>query len=470
MEPAEVVRFAEEALGEWHKERRRLDRVDRWARWDHDSPHKPRHATREYQELADRAPEPWGALIVTAVAQTLRVDGYRRPDSPDDSTGWDQWQRNGFDARQVPLHRAALTYGLAYATVMPGVDPITKETGARIRGVSPREMLALYDDVADDDWPVAALHLRKRGNVWKLYLYDEVARHELDASNLAPGGARPVYREAVQHPAGVCPVVRFANRMDLEGRSAGEVEPFIPLLGRIDQTNFDRLVVQRFASWVVRTIAGMSVVESVNALGVETAEAAKMRLRAEDILIAEDPEARFGSLPASDLGGFIKAKESDLTGLAAVSQTPAFELLGQMANMSAEALAAAKASQTAKSDETKLGFGESHEQTIRLACHIIGDADGAADFRSQVRWADTSIRSLAQAVDALGKMAQMLGFPAELLWSKVPGITQLDIDEAKLRLADAGGLDGLMRQIEAGLEPAPAPAPAPEPTPALNGA
>lgn len=468
MESTEVVKWAAEALAKWAEERRRLDRVDRWARWEHERPHRPRHSTREYQELADRSPEPWGALIVTAVAQTLRVDGYRRPDQPEDSTGWDHWQRNGMDARQVPIHRAALTYGLAYATVMPGLDPITGEAGARIRGVSPREMIALYEDPADDDWPVAALHLRKRGNVWRLHLYDDEARHELDASNLTDG-ARPVYKSATPHPAGVCPVVRYANRMDLEGRTAGEVEPFIPLLGKIDQTNFDRLVVQRFASWVVRTIAGMSVVDSVTALGVDTAEQAKMRLLASDILVAEDPDARFGSLPATPLDGFIKAKESDLTALAAVSQTPAFELLGQMANMSAEALAAAKSSQTAKADETKLGFGESHEQTIRLACHVTGDTDGAADFRSQVRWADTSIRSLAQAVDALGKMATMLGFPAELLWAKVPGFTQLDIDEAKLRLEDAGGLDGLMRQIEAGLAP-PAPAPELAPAPADLGA
>lgn len=175
-----------------------------------------------------------------------------------------------------------------------------------------------------------------------------------------------------------------------------------------------------------------------------------MRLKVDDLLVAEDADTRFGSLPATPLDGFIKAYEADLTALAATSQTPAFELLGQMANMSAEALAAAKASQTAKADERKHQFGEAHERLIRLACHVAGDADGAADFRAQVRWADTSIRSLAQAVDALGKMAQMLGFPPELLWAKVPGFTQLDVDEAKARAAEnAGPLEALMRDLAA---------------------
>src|SRR5690606_41700547 len=60
-------------------------------------------------------------------------------------------------------------------------------------------------------------------------------------------------------PICVCPVVRFANQLDLEGRTPGEVEPFIPIMGRIDQTTFDRLLIQRHASWKVRTVSGMTL-------------------------------------------------------------------------------------------------------------------------------------------------------------------------------------------------------------------
>jgi len=251
------------------------------------------------------------------------------------------------------------------------------------------------------------------------------------------------------HGAGVCPVVRYTNRFDLEGRSAGEIEPFIPVLGKIDQTSFDRLVVQRFASWIVRTIAGMSVFDTAEATD-STTDQVKMRLKVEDMLVAEDPDTRFGSLPATPLDGFIRAHESDLTTLAAVSQTPAYELLGQLANLSAEALAAARASLTAKSDERKHTLGEQHEQLIRLGLHLAGDAEGAADFSAQVRWADTTIRSLAQAVDAYGKLTQMLGYPAEALWAKVPGMTQQDIDEAKV-IAERGGiLEDLLQRMTDG--------------------
>lgn len=427
----------DELLPAWRTERAKLDRIDKWARWDHDNPHKPRHATAEYKQLSERAQAPWGDLVVSSVAQTLYVRGYRRPDAPDDGRGWDIWQANGMDGRQVPLHRSVLTYGLTYATCLPG-KTLGGEPMPQMRGVSPRDMIALYEDPAIDDWPFATLRVVKVRGGWKLEVLDAECLYSVKVKDLDEYRADTVFA-ASEHNAGVTPVVRYKNRFDLEGRSAGEIEPFIPLLGKIDQTSFDRLVVQRFASWIVRTIAGMDVPASAAATG-ESAEQIKLRLKVEDFLTATDKDTKFGSLPATPLDGFIKAHDSDLSDLAAVSQTPAFELLGQMANLSAEALAAAKASQTAKSDERKITYGEDHEQFIRLACHLAGDPDGAADFKAEVRWEDTSIRSLAQAVDAYGKMCTMLGYPAELLWPKVPGFSKQDVDEA-IKLAEEQAAD-----------------------------
>lgn len=308
-------------------------------------------------------------------------------------------------------------------------------------------MIALYEDPANDEWPIVAAKVRRKPDgSYLVDVFDDEKVHHLRVMGLA---SSPSHDSEEIHDAQVCPVVRYANRFDLEGRAVGEVEPFIPLLGRIDQTVFDRLVVQRFASWIVRTIAGMDLSKTADANGVTVTQALQA-LKVNDFLTSPDKDTKFGSLPATPLDGFIKSEERDLTDLAAVSQTPAFEALGQMANMSAEALAAAKASQTAKSDEIKHGFGEMHEQLIRLGSHLAGDPDGAADFRSQVRWADTTIRSLAQAADAYGKLAQMLGVPAEVLWPKIPGFTQQDVDEAKVKAAEGGAMDQLLAGVLAG--------------------
>lgn len=449
MEPTEAVEMTMDTLlPKWRTERRKLNRIDRWARWDHDDPHKPKDATAEYKELIARSQAPWGDLIVGSVSQTLYVEGYRRPDAPQDSTAWEIWQANGMDARQIALHRAALTYGLSYGTCLPG-KTLSGAPMPEMRGVSPREMIALYADPVDDEWPDVALRVRKIGKAWDLRLFDASRVYVMTAPDL---GSKPKMVEEKVHDVGVTPVVRYANRFDLEGRAAGEIEPFIPVLGKIDQTSFDRLVVQRFASWIVRTIAGLDVASTADANGIEQSQVTTL-LKINDILTSKDPETKFGSLPATPLDGFIKAHEADLQVLAAVSQTPAFELLGQMANLSAEALEAARASQTAKSSERKHEFGESHEQFLRLACHIAGDQAGADDFLAEVRWADTSIRSLAQAADALGKLATMLGVPVEVLWPKIPGFTQQDVLESEQRLAEGDTVTQLLDRLEAGQAP-----------------
>lgn len=441
-------------LPQFRQERDRLDRIDRWLRWDHDAPHSPRHGTTEYRELAARAQAPWLALVVTSVAQSLFVEGYRRSDGVQDAAPWRIWQANGFDSRQIAVHRAALAYGYSYVTVLPGELP-NGEPMPVMRGVSPRRMLAFYEDPVEDDWPAIAMQAvpaKKDGNrVWHLKIYDDTQIHHLEVGEL--DSAATVRKDPEEHGLGHVPVVRYANQLDLDGRTDGEVEPYIAVAGRIDQTTFDRLVVQRFASWVVRTIAGMSKPED----GTDVA-AEKLRLKVEDILIAEDPDTKFGSLPATPLNGFIEAHEADVKVLAAVSQTPAHELLGSMANMSAEALAAARASATAKADERKHSFGESHEQSLRLAALAQGDIESAADFEAQVRWRDTEIRSLAQAADALGKLATMLSVPVELLWEKIPGFTDQDVDTAKALIEQGGSMEALLRELAGGQEPALPPA------------
>jgi hypothetical protein len=436
-------------LPQFRQERERLDRLDNWLRWNHEQPHSPRHSTSEYRELAARAQAPWLSLVVTSVAQSLYVEGYRRKSENDNASPWTIWQSNGFDSRQIGIHRAALAYGYAYTTVLPGELP-TGEQMPVIRGVSPRRMLAFYEDPVEDDWPAMAMQAipaRIDGDWgWRLKVYDDELIHHLTVGKHSDEAK--IISEPDEHGVGFCPVVRYANQLDLDGRTDGEVEPYIAVAGRIDQTTFDRLVVQRFASWMVRTIAGMSKPED----GTDAA-AEKLRLKVEDILIAEDPDTKFGSLPATPLTGFIEAHEADVKVLAAVSQTPAHELLGSMANMSAEALAAARASATAKADERKHSFGESHEQMLRLAALVAGDNEAAADYEAQVRWKDTEIRSLAQAADALGKLATMLGVPVELLWEKIPGFTQQDVDAAKVLIDQGGGMDALLASLQGGQEP-----------------
>lgn len=431
-------------------ERVRVARIDRWMRWDHDSPHHPRHATKEYRDLAQRAQAPWGRRVVTAVTDQLYVDGYKPTDEGENAGAWRWWQANGYDARQIALHEAAVGYGLAYNIVLPGRSWLGEPMPV-IRGLDPSQMVAVYDDPAWDDWPVYALRAEPQRvgdrTAWKLKLYDDALVHSLVMSQ---SGDSVKYVGQQAHGLKVCPVVRFTNHLDLRGRADGDIDPVIPLLGRIDQTAFDRLIVQRFQSWKVRTVTGMAKPDTD-----EEAQAKRLQLKAEDLLVAEDPDTRFGTLDETSLSPLIEAHDADIRTLAAVTQSPAHELIGQMANLSAEALAAAEASLTRRVTRVKHPLGEAHEQTMRLAAHAMGDDAAAADTSAEVTWRDMESRSLAQAADALGKLATMLGVPVEVLWSKIPGWTEQDVDRAKAIVEAQGGFDALAAQLLDATAPAP---------------
>jgi hypothetical protein len=425
LSPTEAVELiADDLFPRWEAERDRLDRIDWWYRWRQEDIRLPRKATPELKKLAELSKIPWLGLVVSSVSQCMYVDGYRSPLDPDraDEEGsgpWRTWRANGMDLRQVAVHRGALAYGYSFVTVLPGVDSSGKRSV--LRGVSPRKAYAAYVDPAEDDWPRYVLRVDKAGGGYQCRLYDDNDAHYVDIES---SGAKPEHRRVEVHGAGVCPVVRYCNMLDLDGRADGEVEPYIPAAARINKTSFDRLVTQHFSSWKVRTVAGMAEPDTE-----EAANRKKLELRQEDILVAEDADTKFGSLEETPLGGFIEAWRSDIEALAAVSQTPTHMLTGQLINLSAEALAAARAGLTQKVAERQKAFGHSHVQALRLAAALEGNDADAQDVHGRVTWQDMEIRSMSQAVDALGKAATMLGVPLPALWARIPGVDKSDVDE-----------------------------------------
>lgn len=417
----------------YEEEKERLERIDNWYRWKQEDVKLPKRATPELKALANMSRVPWLGLVVSSVSQCMYVDGYRssldaeRPDT-DLSPPWRTWHANGMDQRQIAVHRAALAYGYSFVKVMPGAD----HEGNRsvLRGVSPRRMFAVYADPAEDDWPIYAIQVDKApkgGHLVKLIDEEDVHYIGVESS-----GATPEYISNEHHGAGVCPIVRYANMLDLDGRCDGEVEPFIAAASRINKTAFDRLVTQHFSSWKIRTVAGMAQPDDE-----ETANRKKLELRQEDLLVAEDPDTKFGTLDETPLPGFIEAWRADIEALAAVSQTPTHTLTGQLVNLSAEALAAARAGLTQKIAERQKAFGKGHVQALRLAAQLEGNDADAQDVMARVTWQDMEVRSIAQAVDAWGKAATMLQVPVQALWQRLPGVEKSDVDEWELMAQNA---------------------------------
>lgn len=423
MKPNDVIALIGDSLASRAKqERTRLDEIDKWlstanpveiARRVNQRPSPERDA------LGKLAYTPILRLVTNETAQQMLLEGLTS-DRDDTRALWDPWERNGMPSRQGALWRASIGYGYGYTITLPGVVPGEAGARAAIRPTSPRDLFAVYADEAADEWPMYALWTIPQGGSDVMYRFiDEEAVHFVSLE-----GGRYVYLEPREHGAGVTPVIRYANEMDLEGRTPGEVEKHLVPAERLNKTTFDRLLIQHFNSWRVRTATGLEEPGST-----EESERIKALLRNEDILTGGEG-VTFGSLPETTLDGVLKAADDDRDTVAAMSQTPVWALNGgQLVNLSADAIAEARSASRLKVQDKQRSMGRPLAQNFRLAAHIEGRAEDAADFSLKAKWADLESRSMSQSADALGKIATQLQVPVEKLWDLIPGISKATADE-----------------------------------------
>lgn len=462
---AQAPDMARRLLGLREREQDRLKRIADYVAGRQVSMYVPRGAQQEYRWLIRRAKVNILPLVVTVVAQSLYVDGYRTERSAENARAWEWWQANRMDGRQHGLHRAALKYGVAYTLVLPGMlgDGDDAPRVPVITPKSPRRMTAYYADPVEDEWPLYAVEVRTEnqpdGKAKRIvHLYDDERRFTLVGSG-DPQGALSVDDGGVEeHGLGVCPVVRYLSGDDLDGDDCvrGEVEPLIDLQDQLNATVFGRMIAEQFAAFKQRWAAGLVVEDE------EGRPKAPFQAAVDRLWVTDSKDARFGEFSATDLEQYLRSAEETIRHMATISQTPPNHLLGQMANLSAEALNSARDGLNSKVSEYKSIFGEGHEQTLRLAALAAGDEEGWRDVSAQVIWRDTESRSLAQTVDALGKLTQMLQVPPEMLWERIPGVTQQDVERWRAA-AEAGDPMRQLVAVTAGDRTPPVPAPEPEP-------
>lgn len=441
--------LAAELLAVIEDDEERLERIDNYIQGIQDEPYMPASADREYKLLAKRAVSNWMPLVINAPAQALYVDNFRpsrKVDNELSTPEWKHWQDSSLDAKQAAIYRAALGYGHSFT-----LTEKRKDGRVVTKGLSPLRTAALFEDAATDLAPVAALHITRQPKLeepGKARLWTETHEYQVTFKTLSDDKSLTVEGKRA-HGLKQNPVTRFAAAVDLEGRTVGVVEPMVPLQNRINQTIFDLLVAQTYASFKVRWVTGMAPPmqrqwfyrgDPVDA-GPDTSDPdyiesdwtlvetpVPMDHNAKRFLFAKDKDTHFGSLDETPLDGFIQSVDMSIRHLAAISQTPPHHLLGQIANLSAEALQAAETALSRKVNEFQKGFGESWERVFRLAAELSGQA-GADDFAGEVLWRDMENRSMAQSADALGKLADQLGIPRRGLWPRVPGVTANEIDQ-----------------------------------------
>lgn len=383
-------------------------------------------------------------LVIDSTAQALYVDGYRSPKEEGEAPAWDIWQRNKLDARQTGVHRAALGYGVGYVTVIPG-DPVPV-----IRGHSPRSLTTVYGE--DDDWPVWALEKRRSADPSQtLYrLFDDEMIYWVSVTNTVETNPAQLYPNsynvvetpisidfisAEEHGCGVVPVVRFLSTSDLDDEVRSGIDDLMHLQDQIDLTTFGLHVVQHYGAFPQKWITGW----------LAETEEQQIKVGAHKVLTFEDPEVKAGQFEAADLTGYIQSRRDTMKNLAAIAQMSENALRGELINLSAEALEAAKDQERRKQAEKQMLFGESWEQALELA----GSEAGQETFDdAEVRWKDMEMRTFAATIDGLGKAVQMLGIPPEEVWERVPGTTQQQLERWKLAAKEGDAFANMERMLE----------------------
>ena len=393
---------------ELDKRRSKVELLDKYYEGEHPAPEHVRKVKleTEYRVLMRQAVSNWPRLIVDAAQERLEVQGIRFGGRASDKAAWKVWQANSLDADAGLVQQSALTVGHAFVIVWADKDgepTITPEhastTIVAYREGSRRERAAALRRWQDDDdrWYAT------------VYLPDGLYKFRAAATGGTPRidawEEREVAGETwpLANPLEVVPVVEFAvNRMlkpARYGTGRGEFDDVRTIIDRINTTVFSGMLAQAYASFPIRALIGDKIRKNADGEILPP-----FKIAVDHLIQIENPEGKLVQLDESNLESYIKFAEAHVRHLAAITKTPPHYLLGEMVNISADAIRAAEAGLVSKVRGHMRSLGEAWEETMRLAFKIKNDEKRASATDAAIIWKNPEIRSDAQLADAAVKL------------------------------------------------------------------
>lgn len=353
-------------------------------------------------------------------------DAVKQPgdDTDHDSTDQEtfrQWQANHLDAISSEAFKEAAISGTVYWLVGPNPDD---EKTPRVTMEHPAQMIVEYapGDVRQRDAALKVWH-DDRKNLLMATLYTPAKIYKWQGKkNAKPDKWEP--REGVDfaadNPYGVVPVVemRFnAQTIFEDGKltycGVSEIADVIDVQDRINKTLADRLVTQDFGAFPQKWATGwaedddeadLAAQQEAQGLTPGSAHpASKVNFGRDRLVVATDKEVRFGEWASAPMDPYSNAKNEDVKDIAARTRTPSQYLLGEMVNISGEALQSAESGLVSKVKERSRGMGEALEELVRLMLKASGDKRDLTKLIIQTVWRDPEFRTIGQMADAVIK-------------------------------------------------------------------
>ncbi|MFF1633964.1 phage portal protein [Leifsonia sp. NPDC058248] len=358
-------------------------------------------------------------LVVNAVEERLNIQGFRMGTDPTaDKDAWAIWQANDLDAASQLAHKQALIKGDGYVIVWADGDGKPK-----VSVETPNQCIIAYDP-GDRTVRLAGLKawLDSEGKHATLMFADAVYRFKASPANeetWVPDQKNDA-TWPMPNPLGEVSMVQLVNDPSLDSNfGVSEFINVIPLQDAINKTVADMIVASEYIAFPQRYVTGLELEEDD-----QGNTKAPFQIAVDKLLVAEDAQANFGTLPAGDTMNHIKQIEMLVQHVSTQTRTPPhyFNVGGNLP--SGDAIKAAETGLVAKARRKMRYFGEAWEEVIRLCFKVVGDP--RADVTDgETIWGNPEYRSESELADALVKRAA-IGVPRQQLWEDA-GYTQTQI-------------------------------------------
>lgn len=411
-------------LAKLEAERPQLALLDNYYWGNHPLPHVPAELNAKYlaqfQELLRQSQANFMQLVIDAMANRCKVQGFRLSASTDDTPDPESmaaWNASGMKAEHRLAIRDTFVKGRGALSVWYG-DPspviAVEDACSTIVECVPgnRRQRAAALKVWVDDWTG-----EDRANVYLpagIHKFKRVHNAEkVDGAQIVPAvvpAKAPVKQsewteledEFVLNKVGVVPIVPLVARPDAYGIGHSEIEGVLAIQERINGGLFNRVLAGWFAAFRQKWATGVVIPEDADGNPTEPWSQAITRM-----FVDTNEGAKFGTFDATDLTQYLKAHEQDVKDIASITFTPRHFLIQQGQEPSGDAINSADAPLISKVFDREEYLADGLVEALRLARMFAGESDIPID--SEIVWADPRDPSVIEAARTDAVLKQRAG-------------------------------------------------------------
>lgn len=421
----------------------RYDLLERYVIGDHPLPLGDDRYVKALREMQRKARTNYYGLVTMAPVERMKINGFRfgSTEGEADKDAEKFWMANDMDLQSRLVHLCAATFGDMYVMVSPPEDggdiPVitaedprwcATEADPRRRTLTRAGLRMWQDDMEEKILAVLLLP----DQIWYAEGPSVDPNVRMDKATLTGklfGNGPDAFKFVGSMPnkLGEVPIVRFPWIPSFNDTSLGEAEMVMDIQDRINGEILHRLIISKAQAYKQRMISGVSVPQQRG-----RGRKPPFDPGSDAIWIVESPDAKPFEFKEADLTQLLAAVRDDVGDMAAITKTPPHYLLGEVVNVSGDALKAAEGGLVSKTRERMTSCGWSWEKVQKLCFKYRGDSR-AEEPLSETIWADPEVKSRAELADAAVK-ENSLGIPLQLTMERLgyaPGQITFAVEEKK---------------------------------------